>query len=57
VVRSFHSDPRFGESVYRLTNINREEPARALFEAPADYKLRRDELRREPDREWREKKK
>ncbi|MGE0132828.1 MAG: hypothetical protein AB7U82_32515 [Blastocatellales bacterium] len=39
VVLSKHNDPRFGETVYRLTNINRAEPARTLFEAPADYKL------------------
>jgi hypothetical protein len=39
VVLSKHNDPRFGESVYRLTNINRAEPAQALFEVPADYKI------------------
>ncbi|HEU0174801.1 MAG TPA: hypothetical protein VFV58_11100 [Blastocatellia bacterium] len=39
VVMSKHNDPRFGESVYRLTNINRAEPAQTLFEVPADYKL------------------
>jgi hypothetical protein len=39
VVLSKHNDPRFGETVYRLTNINRAEPAKNLFEAPADYKL------------------
>jgi hypothetical protein len=37
VVMSKHSDPRTGEQVYRLTNINRSEPARQLFEIPADY--------------------
>jgi hypothetical protein len=37
VVMSKHSDPRMGDTVYRLTNINRSEPARSLFEAPADY--------------------
>ena len=40
VVMTRHCDPRFGETVYRLTNINREEPDRALFEVPADYTLR-----------------
>ncbi|HEX5707775.1 MAG TPA: hypothetical protein VFX96_10800 [Pyrinomonadaceae bacterium] len=40
VVMTRHSDPRFGETVYRLTNINRSEPARSLFEIPADYTLR-----------------
>lgn len=34
------SDPRTGETIYRLTNINRGEPNRALFEAPADYTLK-----------------
>jgi hypothetical protein len=40
VVMTRHSDPRFGETVYRLTNINRSEPARALFEVPADYTVK-----------------
>jgi hypothetical protein len=39
VVLSKHNDPRFGESVYRLTNINRAEPAQTLFDVPADYKI------------------
>jgi hypothetical protein len=38
-VLSKHSDPRNGETVTRVTNISRAEPARMLFEAPADYKL------------------
>ncbi len=40
VVMTRHSDPRFGETVYRLTNISRAEPARALFEVPSEYTLR-----------------
>lgn len=40
VVMSRHSDPRSGETVYRLTNINRSEPARTLFEVPSDYTLK-----------------
>ena len=40
VVMTKHSDPRFGETVYRLTNINRSEPARTVFEVPADYKIK-----------------
>jgi hypothetical protein len=39
VVLSKHSDPRMGGHVYRLTNIKRDEPARSLFEIPADYKI------------------
>lgn len=37
VVLSKYRDPRFGEHTYRLKNINRSEPARSLFEPPADY--------------------
>ena len=40
---SRHSDPRLGESVYRLTNIKRAEPARELFEIPAGYRLEKDD--------------
>ncbi len=39
VVMTRHSDPRFGETTYKLTNINRTEPAKTLFEVPADYKI------------------
>ena len=34
-----HSDPRTGDTVTRLTNINRSEPSHTLFEVPADYKV------------------
>ena len=37
VVMTKHSDPRMGDTVYHLTNINRNEPAPSLFQAPADY--------------------
>jgi hypothetical protein len=40
VVLSRHSDPRFGETTYRLTGIVREEPDHALFEVPPDYQVR-----------------
>lgn len=39
VVLSSHKDPFTGENVYRLTNINRAEPAASLFEVPADFKV------------------
>ena len=42
VVMSRHSDPRFGETSYRLTNINRAEPDRTLFEVPAGYQITTD---------------
>ena len=40
VVLSIRKDPMVGETTYRLTNINRSEPARSLFEVPTDYTLR-----------------
>jgi len=40
MVMTRHSDPRSGEVVYRLTNINRTEPDHSLFEIPSDYPLR-----------------
>ena len=49
IVYSKHSDPRVGESEYRLTNISRAEPARSMFEVPAGYTLK--EEGREPRRE------
>jgi len=39
-VMTRHSDPRSGEVVYRLRNISRAEPDAALFQAPADYKVK-----------------
>ncbi|MDQ3649441.1 MAG: hypothetical protein M3458_04015 [Acidobacteriota bacterium] len=40
VVMTRHSDPRSGETTFKLTNINRSEPARSLFEVPADYTVK-----------------
>jgi hypothetical protein len=40
VVMSKYSDPRTGDVVYTLTNINRSEPDPALFQVPADYKMK-----------------
>jgi hypothetical protein len=37
IVMTRHSDPRFGENSYRLTNINRSEPSPLLFGVPVDY--------------------
>jgi len=39
VVMSKHSDPRMGETTYRLTNVSRSEPPATLFQVPADYKV------------------
>jgi len=38
-VMSRQSDPRFGETTYRLTNLTRAEPSPELFETPADFKV------------------
>ena len=46
-VMTKHNDPRTGETTYRLTNISRAEPARSLFELPADYTLRESAIRRQ----------
>jgi hypothetical protein len=37
LVMSKHSDPRFGESSFQLTNIQRTEPAASLFQVPSNY--------------------
>jgi hypothetical protein len=34
------SDPRFGTTTYRLTNIQQKEPAATLFQVPADYTVK-----------------
>jgi len=39
VVMSKTSDPRFGDSIYKLTNISRAEPDPALFTVPSDYQV------------------
>lgn len=38
-VLSKHSDPRSGEQITRMQNINRSEPDPALFRPPADYQV------------------
>ena len=40
VVMTRHSDPRMGETTYKLTNINRTEQAKSLFEVPPDYTIK-----------------
>ena len=40
VVKSTRTDPRFGTTVYTLTNIQRTEPAANLFTVPADYTVK-----------------
>jgi hypothetical protein len=40
VVLSKNSDPRMGETTYRLTDISRGEPDPSLFQVPADYTVK-----------------
>ena len=47
LVMTRHSDPRSGETTYRLRNILRAEPDPSLFAVPADYTLREGNVRRE----------
>jgi hypothetical protein len=50
VVLRKHTDPRMGETVFRLTNISRTEPDASLFQPPAGAKVRTErtiELHRE----------
>jgi TonB family protein len=42
IILSKTTDPRFGESTYRLTNINRSEPDATLFQVPTDYTIKED---------------
>jgi hypothetical protein len=44
VMFSRRADPRFGETIYRLTNITRAEPDASLFQVPSDYK--REDMKR-----------
>jgi hypothetical protein len=39
IVYSKHSDPRYGDQVYKLTNISRNEPDPSVFAVPSDYKV------------------
>ena len=39
-VYSKRTDPRFGTTIYQLTNITRQEPDPALFQVPSDYTIK-----------------
>jgi hypothetical protein len=51
LVLTRHSDPRSGESSYRLINIIRAEPDTSLFMVPADYAVRDTGIRKMLDLE------
>jgi hypothetical protein len=38
-VLNIQDDPRFGQTTYSLTNIQRSEPEAALFQVPSNYKI------------------
>ena len=40
IVMTSHSDPRFGQTTYKLTNVLRAEPAATLFQVPSDYTVK-----------------
>jgi hypothetical protein len=40
VLLTRRSDPRFGETVYRVTNIDRSEPSGDLFQIPSDFQIK-----------------
>jgi hypothetical protein len=48
LVLTKHSDPRTGETIYRLSSIVRAEPDRSLFVVPPDYTVKETLLRRQP---------
>jgi hypothetical protein len=45
LVLTRHSDPRQGETTYRLSNIVRAEPDRSLFTVPPDYTMKTPAIR------------
>ena len=46
IVLMKHTDPRFGETTFRLTNIIQREPASELFKLSADYRVVEDRQQR-----------
>ena len=49
LVMTKHSDPRVGETIYRLQSIVRAEPDRSLFTLPPDYTLKESGIRQMKD--------
>jgi hypothetical protein len=46
VLRSTQTDPRFGETAYEVTKLDKGEPAPSLFEIPSDYKVTEGDVHR-----------
>jgi hypothetical protein len=53
LVLTKHSDPRSGDTTYRLQNIVRAEPDRSLFIVPPDYSLKESGIREPQERQRR----
>jgi hypothetical protein len=49
LVLTERTDPRLGTATYRVTNINRSDPDRFLFEVPADYTIKETGILRKSD--------
>ncbi len=47
LVMTKYSDPRSGDTTYRVTNISRVEPDPSLFQVPADYSVQPSKIKRE----------
>jgi hypothetical protein len=47
LVMTKHSDPRSGDTTYRLMNVVQAEPHRSLFEVPPDYTIKESVFRRQ----------
>jgi hypothetical protein len=47
LVLTKHSDPRVGDTTFKLTNISRSDPAAALFTVPTDYTMETSAIRRD----------
>lgn len=45
VIKTVRNDPRFGETTYTVTNIQKQEPAAALFAVPSDYTVKQGSVR------------
>ena len=45
IVKSTRTDPRFGETIYMLTNVQKTEPAASLFAVPSDYTVTQAKMR------------
>ena len=45
VIKTVRNDPRFGETTYTVTNIQKQEPAATLFAVPSDYTVKQGGVR------------